>query len=224
VDAELVGQTRRLVIEPAVPIAFVGGQCIVVDTGAVDGDKPVRRAYSLMSADSDGARLEIAVERMDDGAGVSRFLHDAPVGAALTLTGPWGELVPRDGAAGRAVIVASDAGITTAIGLVNGRRFAAARPSATVVWLRTSPDAFLGDHRVRARVPCALHLVDAPPIDHPERVAVARSAVAPLLTADVEQAFAAGDGTINRALLDDFIAAGVPATRDHIESFFGFRK
>jgi hypothetical protein len=44
--------------------------------------------------------------------------------------------------------------------------------------------------------------------------------LAALLEAGIAQAFLAGDGAVNYALLDDLIAAGVPASRDSVESFF----
>ncbi len=221
--AEAISATTRLVVfEPAQPITFVGGQCIVVDTGRVRDGRPVRRAYSLLNPDTGGAELEIAVEHVPVG-GVSTYVHDAPVGAEMTLTGPWSKFVPRDDATGRAVVVATDTGITAALGLITGQRFARHLPRATLIWLRTSPTYFLGDARVRARIPAAcgdVRIVDAPPIGHPERAALARSLVAPLLAGGVDQAFATGDGDITYPLLADFVAAGVPVTRDNLETFF----
>ena len=38
------------------------------------------------------------------------------------------------------------------------------------------------------------------------------------------QAFSSGDGAVNYALLDDLVAAGVPASRDSVESFFNMPK
>jgi hypothetical protein len=40
----------------------------------------------------------------------------------------------------------------------------------------------------------------------------------------IARAFVAGDGAVNYALLDDLVAAGVPATRDSVESFFNMPK
>jgi hypothetical protein len=40
----------------------------------------------------------------------------------------------------------------------------------------------------------------------------------------VAQAFSSGDGAVNYALLDDWAAAGIAASRDSVESFFNMPK
>ena len=56
-------------------------------------------------------------------------------------------------------------------------------------------------------------------------MAFVRELVAQLLeTTRFEQAFISGDGSVNYALLDDLVAAGVPCTRDQLESFFNMPK
>jgi ferredoxin-NADP reductase len=45
-----------------------------------------------------------------------------------------------------------------------------------------------------------------------------------LASVGIRQAFVCGDGAVNYALLDDLVAAGVPATKDHLESFFNMPK
>jgi hypothetical protein len=111
---------------------------------------------------------------------------------------------------------------------VQGAAFAPLLAATTLLWLRTEPCDFLPDPLVRARLPRGLASVAIealPPIDHPERVARVRGRVRALLRAGrLGQAFLAGDGAVNYALLDDLVAAGVPATRDSVESFFNMPK
>jgi ferredoxin-NADP reductase len=210
------------------PLGFVGGQYVIVDSGLVlPSGKAAKRAYSILSTDADQARFQLAVKRIPGGLG-SGFLHEAPVGTEIRFSGPWGKLLPGDGASGATLVLATDTGITAALGLLQSLRFAGLLPTTTLVWLRTRGDYFLPDELVRARLPAALLEVriDAlPPIDHPERIPWVRSLLGDLLRPGrLGQAFIAGDGAINYALLDDLAAAGVPATRDSVESFFNMPK
>ena len=55
--------------------AFSGGSHVVVVVE--DGDKTHRNAYSLMGSPYDSSAYQIAVRRVSDGRGGSRYLHDA---------------------------------------------------------------------------------------------------------------------------------------------------
>jgi len=65
-----------------------------------------------------------------------------------------------------------------------------------------------------------------PPIGHPERVPHVRALLAAELArpGGLARGYLSGDGAVNYALLDDLVAAGVPATRDSVESFFNMPK
>jgi ferredoxin-NADP reductase len=222
--------TRLLELELAgdEPLGFVGGQYVIVDSGLVlPNGKAAKRAYSILSADSDQRRFQLASKRIPGGLG-SGFLHELPAGAEVKFSGPWGKLHPPDGAAGPTLVLATDTGITAALGLVCGRRFQALLATTALLWLRTSPGYFLPEDLVRARLPGALASADVgdlPPIDHPERVPWVRVRLRGLVQPGrLGQAFIAGDGAVNYALLDDLVAAGVPATRDSVESFFNMPK
>ena len=56
---------------------------------------------------------------------------------------------------GPTLVLATDTGITAALGLVQGVRFQALAAKAIVIWLRTTPDYFLPEPLVRERVPPA---------------------------------------------------------------------
>jgi ferredoxin-NADP reductase len=229
IEAAPVGPTtRRLVLEADEPLGFVGGQYVIVDTGLVaPSGKAVKRAYSIVSADDDQRRLELVVKRLPGGPG-SAYLHDLPIGAHVKFSGPWGKLVPGAGASGDTFVLATDTGITAALGLLRGGRFAPLLGATDLVWLRTTPDDFVDDAFVRRRLPAGLRSVmvgTLPPTDHPERVPYVRSLVGrPIAAGRFRQAFVAGDGAVNYALLDDLVAAGIPATRDSVESFFNMPK
>jgi ferredoxin-NADP reductase len=210
---------RVLALEATEPLGFVGGQYIIVDSGlTLPGGKAAKRAYSIASSDADQRRFEIAVQRIAGGP-VSGYLHGVPVGATLSFSGPWGKMFPVEGASGAALVIATDTGISAALGLVQAARFRALAADALVVWLQVDGDAFLPHALVPAR--CELRCAALPPVGHPERVPHARGVLAEILARrPIAHGFCAGDGAVNYALLDDLVAAGIPATRDSVESFF----
>jgi ferredoxin-NADP reductase len=218
----LAADTRLLELELGEPLGFLGGQYIIVDSGLVlPSGKAVKRAYSLLSPDSEQRRVVLASKRIPGGPG-SGYMHEVAVGAELKFSGPWGKMLPAPDASGATLVLATDTGITAALGLLRGGRFAPLLARTTFFWLRTSPDYFLPDAFVRSLLPPALgsgnvKIGELPPINHPERVPWVRALVRELV---VSQAFISGDGAVNYALLADLVAAGVPATRDSVESFF----
>jgi ferredoxin-NADP reductase len=210
------------------PLGFIGGQFVTVDTGRVTAaGKPIRRAYSVLSADSEQRHFELASKRIPDGP-VSGYVHELTPDAEVRFTGPWGKFFPAPGATGETLVLATDTGVTAALGLIRGRAFEPLLEATTFVWLRSSPDYFLPEELVRARIPAAcgeVRVGSMLPIGNPERVAPVRALVAGLLeTSRFAQAFVSGDGAVNYALLADLDAAGVPCTRDQLESFFNMPK
>lgn len=227
--AERIGaDTRLLELVPSEPLGFVGGQYVIVDSGLVlENGKAVKRAYSMLTGDAEQDRFQIAVKRISGGPG-SGFIHELDVGADVRFSGPWGKLFPQNGARGPTLVLATDTGISAALGLVQSVRFAPLLGSTVFIWLRTSPDYFLPEPLVRERIPasCAEACIEPiPPIGHPERIPHVRAVFATVLAQwRLEQGFISGDGGVNYALLDDLVAAGVPATRDNVESFFNMPK
>jgi ferredoxin-NADP reductase len=219
---------RVLELEAAEPLGFIGGQYIIVDSGlTLPSGKAAKRAYSILSSDTDQRRFRIAVQRIPEGP-VSGFLHGVPVGATLTFSGPWGKMFPAEDSSGATVVVATDTGISAALGLVQAARFRPLLSGTLLVWFQVDGDAFLPHALVRALVPASLgelRFAALPPIGHPERVPHARALLAEARARRrIAQAFSAGDGAVNYALLDDLVAAGIPATRDSVESFFNMPK
>lgn len=229
VGAENIGaDTRLLELAPSEPLGFIGGQYVIVDSGLLrENGKAAKRAYSMLTSDTAQDRFQLAVKRISGGP-TSGFMHEVDVGADVRFSGPWGKLFPQDGARGRTLVLATDTGISAALGLVQGVRFAPLLESTVFIWLRTCSDYFLPEPFVRERIPekCSeARLEPIPPIGDPERVSYARDIFARLLAQGrLEQAFISGDGAVNYALLDDLVAAGVTATKDNVESFFNMPK
>src|SRR2546430_11598950 len=98
VAAENVGpKTRHFALEAeGDPLGFAGGQYLIVDSGIVlAGGKIAKRAYSIVSADAEQTRFELAVRRQDPGPG-SGYMHELALGATIKFSGPWGKFVTGD--------------------------------------------------------------------------------------------------------------------------------
>jgi len=229
VRAESVGpDTRLLELALPEPLGFIGGQYVIVDSGLVlENGKAIKRAYSMLTTDAEQNRFQIAVKRISGGRG-SAFIHELDAGAEIRFSGPWGKLFPQNGARGPTLVLATDTGISAALGLVQSLRFAPLLSSTVFIWLRTAPGYFLPGAFVRERIPAAcgeVRIEPLPPIGHLERVLHARD-VFRRVHADrrLEQCFVSGDGAVNYSLLDELLAAGIPATKDNVESFFNMPK
>jgi len=215
------------------PLGWRGGQYIIVDGGfLLPNGKACKRAYSPVNDDRDPARLELWVMRIEQGPG-SAFLHAVEPGREIAFSGPWGRLypdasAPAAGGGGRILILATDTGITAALGLVRSAHMAPLLARTSLIWLRAQADYFVPESEVRARLPAGigdLHLGLAPPIGDPDRLAHARAVVAERGgAAAFSQGFISGDGAVNYGMLDDLCAAGIPATRENVESFFNMPK
>lgn len=220
--------TLLLELETATPLGFVGGQYLIVDSRiVVPSGKAVKRAYSLLTSDAEQRRFQLAVKRIPHGLG-SAFVHGLAAGADISFSGPWGKFVLPESASGRTLILATDTGITAALGFLHATRFAPLLPQALLVWLRASAEYFLPDECVRNLVPAAcgeVRIEVIPEVGHPERVPRARSGLRQiLLHRDLAQAFLAGDGAVIQVLLDDLATAGIPVGKENVEAFFNMPK
>jgi ferredoxin-NADP reductase len=231
--AALGADTRhlRLEMEGEQSLGFVGGQYIIVDSGlTLPNGKACKRAYSIISADDQQRCFELAVMRLGSGM-CSGYMHTLAPGARVTFSGPWGKMGPpvdADAGPGDSFVLASDTGLTSMLGLLQGRRFQSLLGRTTFIWLRTSPDYFLPRAFIETRLPAGLRearFLELPPIGDPRRVPLARGQLAEAWERGaLGRGYIAGDGDINYALLDDLLAGGVAATREHVESFFNMPK
>jgi ferredoxin-NADP reductase len=159
VDTAFLGGHGRLLTFDLVedgPLGFVGGQYLIVNTGATLPDgRPAKRAYSIVSADSGQRRVQIAVRRLEGGVGSQRMAEMA-AGTEVTFSGPWGKLPPGADEPAERFLVATDTGITTMLGLVQAARFSPALARTRLLWLRPGPDYFLPEAFLRERIPAAL--------------------------------------------------------------------
>ncbi len=227
--SELHGSdVRWLTLSTIEPLGFVGGQFVTIHTGRENADgKPIRRAYSVLSSDTEQLGFELASKRIPGGIG-SGYVHELEPGDEVRFTGPWGKFFPAPGARGETLVLATDTGVTAALGMLQGHGFEPLLEGTTFLWLRESTRYFLPESLVRAKIPerCGkVRFEMLEPVGHRERVPRVRGLVAELVRASrFAQAFVSGDGSVNYALLGDLVAAGIPCTRDQLESFFNLPK
>lgn len=225
VDAQVVGScTRVLSIECVEGGAFdaVGGKYIIVHTGLTLGEKAVKRAYSLMPAPGQPGRATVAVKRLQ-GLG-SQALHAIEIGATLGFSGPWGKLIPEAGLAQRTLLVATDTGITSALGVVEQQALTGRPRALFVLWLRERTETFLDVALVRQRIEqagaeCVLH--DFSASAGAERPAEAWSSIeAHGRRFEATEVIATGDGAIVHPL-PEVLSVRLPQVVDvRIECFF----
>src|SRR5262249_24837714 len=142
----------------------------------------------------------------------------------VPFSGPWGKLLADDARPRRATwIVATDTGITAALGLVRGSAFAPQLTNARLLWLRGKDGYFFCGDFLAAGLRRSLPMsrVAIPPVKHPERIAVARAEIERLLADGApESVFASGDGDVIYAVRERALAAGVSDGNIRLESFF----
>lgn len=229
VGTERMGpETLLLNLRATEPLGFVGGQYLILDSRIIlPSGKAVKRAYSFLTSDAEQRRFQLAVKRIPDGLG-SAFVHGLEAGTDISFSGPWGKFFPREDGSGNTLILATDTGITAALGFLHATRFAPLLPKALLIWLRVSSDYFLPEEFVRKYIPsdCGEVRVEViPAIGHQERIPHARAILRQVMSqGDFAQAFIAGDGAVNQVLFDDLIAAGVAVSKDNVESFFNMPK
>jgi ferredoxin-NADP reductase len=206
-------------------LGFTGGQYVIVNTGVpLSGGKVAKRAYSILSSDRNQERFQIAVRRIGAGPG-STFMHEMPVGSAIPFSGPWGKyLVAPDAEPGRTLVLATDTGLTAALGLIRGAPFARLLPETRVLWFVESREYFLPESWLAGAVPDGCEAFTTrlgPPIHHGERVAAARSLLASYLDEGLPaHVFLSGDGAILYPLCQDLAEAGLAENQIRLECFF----
>jgi ferredoxin-NADP reductase len=236
-DADNVApRSRRLTFEMTDPaeLGFIGGQYIIIDSGlTLPNGKAAKRAYSIASSDADQTRFDLVARRIDGGI-CSNYLHELEVGATLKFSGPWGKFLPVSlevgaAATGSTWVIATDTGITAALGLVGGASFRERRAQTTLLWLSAGADDFVSRDYVCERLAALdaserlgdVRWGDLPPVNHPERVAAGLVHFDALRrTPPPERVYLAGDGALLYPFAHALALAGLAESQVAIESFF----
>ena len=213
-------------------LGFVGGQYIIIDSGeTMPNGKAAKRAYSVIGSDDDQRKFELAALRIDGGR-CSNYLNCIQVGDTLTFSGPWGKFKISDEVGIEpdepTLVVATDTGITAALGLLKSRLIQDRLSDIRLVWFRSESDYFLPEEEVKKRLPSELgqyEVLALPAVHDVARIdRVLDYVTSAVREQGIKRAFACGDGAINYPLGDRLTELGIPTGKDQLESFFNMPK
>lgn len=203
------------------PLNFTGGQYVIVNTNIpLPGGKIAKRAYSILSGDREQGRFKIAVKKVGQGPG-SNYMHETGAGASLPFSGPWGQFFPDEDLSGQKVLVlATDTGITAALGLIQGEKFKSAG-TARALWLVESKDYFIPESFVRELAGRDVEIGIVPSVNHPDRPAQSLKLFKDVLGGGIPASvFLSGDGALLYPFKDELVSRGLEESRIKIECFF----
>jgi ferredoxin-NADP reductase len=214
---------------PEMP-AFVAGQHMDVRLTAPDGYE-AQRSYSIASAPEDRDRLELAIERLQDGE-VSPFFHDVvAVGDEIELRGPIGGHFMwsvRDG--GPLLLVGGGSGVVPLASMVRHHAAQASTvPVTLVASARTVADLlYLDELRARHATGHGFTLVatvtrEAPGAADLRRGRIDRELLSRALEAQGSplRTFVCGSNPFVEAVTQLLLDLGVPAARIRTERYGG---
>ena len=212
-----------LVLPEEESLNFTGGQYVIVNTNIpLPGGKIAKRAYSILSKDEDQSRFQIAVKKVGRGPG-SNYMHETQIGAELVFSGPWGQFVVDDSQAGQGytLVLATDTGITAALGLIQGIKFKSLAQNAQIVWMVESEKYFIPQSFVREI--CSANSLNfkaalIPSVNHPERLSKALEIFAQISVP--QNIFLSGDGALLYPFKERLMTNGVQESQIKIECFF----
>ncbi len=148
--AIMTPRVKSFALEVEWPNSFRAGQYVDVRLTAPDGYQ-AQRSYSVASAPSDIERIEIMVERLEDGE-VSSFFHDiAEPGDTVELRGPIGlpfSWAPEDG--GPLLLIGGGSGVVPLLSMLRHRAAAAPAVAALLLYsARTADEAICREELLR---------------------------------------------------------------------------
>jgi ferredoxin-NADP reductase len=217
-------------------LGFIGGQYIIINTGIPLGEgKTAKRAYSLLSSDAEQRTFELTVWRVGEGPG-SNYMLGLEVGTTLTFTGPWGKFLPSrlneaSSVEERPILVmATDTGITAALGLLRGCAFEQFLGRTHCYWFTDLEDAFLPPDFISQRLP--RHVAHYERVQVPSGIAARAEwlagrrflSIVPASGDTPEAAFLSGDGFFLAAFRDALRQSSERTPVISVESFFNHQE
>lgn len=228
---ELNPWTRRVICEMMDPqsLDFTGGQYIIVNSGRqLANGKMGKRAYSIPTSDRDSKNFELVVRRIPEGVG-SDFIHSLKPGDLFEFSGPWGKYLPpaSEENFGNILVIATDTGLSAALGLVKGAKFSSFLASAKLIWFVESEDYFMPPLFVKERMPQEINweIISIPKVGEDSRVDICQSHVRKMLEKErFARIYLSGDGKVISVLEDLFFDNGFGKDQVVIETFFNHKE
>jgi ferredoxin-NADP reductase len=227
----LTSRVISVVLAPEIPFRFRPGQHADIRLTAPDGYQ-ARRSYSIASAAEADGRIELAIERLDDGE-VSPFFHKvAQAGDVVELRGPiGGHFVWEVGDGGPLVMIGAGSGVAPLMAMIRRRAAEGADTPALLLlsasaWSETIfRDELLALHERRDGFELVLTLTrEAPrrPGDYGRRIDGAMITEAlNRLPGPPRHAFVCGSNAFVEIAAQGLIDAGVPAAIIRTERYGG---
>jgi ferredoxin-NADP reductase len=213
------------------PFEFRAGQHVDVRLTAPDGYRAMR-SYSIASAPSRSATIELAIDLLDNGE-VSPFFHEvAAVGDEIELRGPLGGyFIWSPSYGGPLLLVGGGSGLVPLMSMIRARQAAAVKvPALLLLSARNWEDALyrdelIGYERLDDGFAVVFALTRKKAMrqgDYSRRVDTAMmSEVLGRLPEDPRHVFVCGSNAFVNSAADGAVAAGVPAGRIRTERYGG---
>jgi ferredoxin-NADP reductase len=222
---------KSFFVQPAMPFSFSAGQHVDLRLTAEGGYHAVR-SYSIGSVPEQYARIELVIERLDDGE-VSPFFHDVvAVGDEIELRGPLGGYFiwrPADG--GPVLLIGGGSGLVPLMAMIRHRHAVNVDvPFLLLLSARTWDDVLFRDellalHGADNGFVLVLALTREPPRrvgDYGRRVDNGMlSEMLRRLPDAPKHVFICGANPFVTAAADGGVAAGLPANRIYTERYGG---
>lgn len=230
---ESIGKNTRLItIEVDEDLGFVGGKWVMINTGLTTPEgKAAKRAYSILSPDTQQRQFQLAVRSIESGI-TSVHLQDLQAGAEIEIGGPYGKAfhIQENDPSGSLLIIATDTGITAALGILQSQKAQPYLGQARLIWLVEDESYFLPKDFVLSHLPELMResfeIVLIPPIrDSFQRIEMSRARVEEILKAERPAlVFISGDGNLTDALSQVCRIQGVDESFVRVEPFFNTEK
>jgi ferredoxin-NADP reductase len=229
---EITARTPRIksfIVTPRQPFAFRAGQHVDLRLTAPDGYRAMR-SYSIASSPDHDGRIELAIERLDNGE-VSPFFHDVvAIGDEIELRGPLGgHFVWSREDGGPLLLIGGGSGVVPLMAMIRYRmRMAASVPVVLLLSARTWDDVLFRDEllaldQLRKGFVLALTLTREAPRragDYGRRIDAALVAdVLALSSSEPQHVFICGSNAFVNGAADGTIAAGILAARIRTERY-----
>jgi CDP-4-dehydro-6-deoxyglucose reductase len=182
------------------------------------GEDGSPRHFSIASPPDSGPRVELHVRRVAGGMFTSRLFDGLPVGSQLYVSGPFGDLVPRDGAEGM-LLVAGGSGFAPMQAIAAHVLSREPRRAVTLLWSVRRPEDLYKRDMLEAWTDRHAHFRFLPVIDAGVDTGAGsrlRDRLAVLATGD-QAVYLSGPPPMVALCRDTLAGCGVAAARIHHE-------
>jgi len=197
------------------PSPRVAGQHYVVRLTAPDGYR-TQRSYSVASSPADRSRIELTVERLEDGE-VSSFLHDVvEVGDELEVRGPIGGFFVWED--GPALLVGGGSGLVPLMSMLRLARTTGRSDQIRLVESVRDADELLYRDELPGPEVTVVHSRVAPPDSVRPAGRITAADIAPLIRDD-QVAYVCGSAGFAGATSQLLVDLGIAVDRVRVERF-----